>query len=114
MSDIIIRTAGGGTVKDANNIFGEFSKEWFELQDKRRWPEYGYLGGTVPAYGIYLRHLENVIINNVNITTINKDVRPVIMAIDVKNLTINGRKIMKERIENINNSKANAMKKLLI
>ena len=53
MSDIIIRTAGGGTVKDANNIFGEFSKEWFELQDKRRWPEYGYLGGTVPAYGIY-------------------------------------------------------------
>ena len=89
MSDIIIRTAGGGTVKDANNIFGEFSKEWFELQDKRRWPEYGYL--------------ENVIINNVNITTINKDVRPVIMAIDVKNLTINGRKIMKERIENINN-----------
>ena len=47
---------------------------------------------TVPAYGIYLRHLENVIINNVNITTINKDVRPVIMAIDVKNLTINGRK----------------------
>ena len=28
MSDIIIRTAGGGTVKDANNIFGEFSKEW--------------------------------------------------------------------------------------
>ena len=65
--------------------------------------EDGYLGGTVPAYGIYLRHLENVIINNVNITTINKDVRPVIMAIDVKNLTINGRKIMKERIENINN-----------
>jgi hypothetical protein len=25
------------------------------------------------------------------------------MAIDVKNLTINGRKIMEERIENINN-----------
>lgn len=73
------------------------------MQDKRRWPEYGYLGGTVPAYGIHLRHLENVIINNVNITTINKDVRPVIMAIDVKNLTINGRKIMEERIENINN-----------
>ena len=103
MSDIIIRTAGGGTVKDANNIFGEFSKEWFELQDKRRWPDYFFFFKQKTAYEIYLRHLENVIINNVNITTINKDVRPVIMAIDVKNLTINGRKIMKERIENINN-----------
>ena len=105
LSNITMRLAGGGTVNDAKNIFGEFSEEWFKAQDKRRWPEYGYLGGTVPAYGIYLRHMKGVTINNVNISTVNKDVRPLMRAVDVKKLSINGKSITKERIENLTDLK---------
>lgn len=102
LSNITIRTAGGGTANDANNVFKEFTPEWFKSQDRRRWPEYGYLGGAVPAYGIYLRHMENVVLNNINITTVNEDARPQLRAVDVKKLMINGKLVDKEIIEDIN------------
>lgn len=102
LSDITMYMAGGGTVSDSRTEFREFSREWFEAQDRRRWPEYGYLGGTVPAHGIYLRHMKNVNISNVFVVTANPDERPALKAVDVKHLIINGKTVKGDNVKKLN------------
>ena len=103
LSNITMRTAGGGTQADATAVPKEFTVEYFKAQDRRRWPEYGGFGGRVPAYGIYLRHMQNVNLNNVSVIAVNEDARSQMMAVDIKNLTINGQLVNQEIINDINN-----------
>ncbi|MBD0403869.1 glycoside hydrolase family 28 protein [Flammeovirga sp. EKP202] len=62
------------------------------------WPEFRRLGGTLPASGIYLRHMEGVFMESVKLFTTNDDKRSPIVFDDVENIDIhrcfvNGNKI---------------------
>ncbi|TXE07238.1 glycoside hydrolase family 28 protein [Seonamhaeicola algicola] len=78
LNNIQMTVSGGGTKEDANKTIKEYTLdtlgEW--------WPEF-YLVGTLPAHGIYARHIKGLFINNVNINTISKDERPAIIFDDV-------------------------------
>lgn len=74
LSDISIEFAGGGTLEDAQ-------KEIPELED--HYPE-STKWGTLPSYGFFVRHVENISFENINLTYTEKDVRPAMIFNDVK------------------------------
>ena len=55
-SDIRATFPGGGSADDARSVLAEYTPE--NLKD--RWPEYGSLRGTVPACGLYARHVKGI------------------------------------------------------
>ncbi len=71
---------GGGTAADAKNVLEEFTVENL----KGRWPEYGGLRGTVPSYGLYLRHVKGVTLQNIDVSTTTADARPAMVLVDVE------------------------------
>jgi polygalacturonase len=40
--------------------------------------------GIIPAYGFFIRHINNIEMNNVNVNFLGKEIRPAMMLIDVK------------------------------
>ena len=85
MSDIQLKTGGGGTAEDAAIQLNEFTPEVLEGW----WPEYRRLGGTVPAHGIFARHVDSLTLNNIRIETAKPDARPALVFDDVANLETN-------------------------
>ncbi|MCC5930588.1 MAG: right-handed parallel beta-helix repeat-containing protein [Cyclobacteriaceae bacterium] len=83
--DVQFVVSGGGTKQDAKKDVKEFTPELLG----NWWPEF-HLTGTLPAHGIFLRHMKNVTIDNFQIRTIEKDERPAIIADDVKNMNLKG------------------------
>lgn len=79
-SDIQATFAGGGTAEDAAGVLAEFTPENLN----GRWPEYGGLRGTVPAFGFYARHVEGLRLRNVDLRTAEADARPPVVLVDVK------------------------------
>ncbi|AWG22652.1 glycoside hydrolase [Flavobacterium faecale] len=84
LKNIQITVSGGGTKGDAalKNI-KEFTLE--TLGDW--WPEFSKVG-TLPASGIYARHIDGLFIENVSVNTISKDERLPIVFDDVLNSEI--------------------------
>ena len=80
LSDISIEFVGGGTVEDAK-------KEIPELED--HYPE-STKWGTLPSYGFFVRHVENISFENVTLNYVEKDVRPAMICDDVKNINLIG------------------------
>ncbi|MGV8880222.1 MAG: hypothetical protein ACOH2A_14465 [Sphingobacteriaceae bacterium] len=70
---------GGGTLPDSKNILKEFTSEQLD----GRSPEYFEFKNTVPAFGLYMRHVKDVRLIDTEFTTIGKDERPAIVLIDV-------------------------------
>lgn len=86
LSNIQLKTGGGasneiGTRRNLNELSPEVLEGW--------WPEYTRLGATVPAHGIYARHVTGLSINNLSISTAEPDQRPTIVCDDVAELNIN-------------------------
>ncbi|MDO8542068.1 MAG: glycoside hydrolase family 28 protein [Opitutaceae bacterium] len=52
------------------------------------YPSGGMFGGTLPAYGFYVRHARNVVFENVQLRFVADDHRPAIMCDDVDGLRI--------------------------
>ena len=50
---------------------------------KERWPEYTRLGGTVPAYGLYARHVNRIAVRDVHFSTKTPDARAAMVFVDV-------------------------------
>lgn len=79
-----------------NNISLEFpggvldnfitKKEVPELE--KNYPE-STMWGLLPSYGFFIRHVENIKLNNIEIKLVNKDIRPAIFCDDVKSININ-------------------------
>ncbi|MGB8648500.1 MAG: glycosyl hydrolase family 28 protein [Anaerolineae bacterium] len=69
---------GGGTDQDAQRIVPE-------LRD--RYPEY-HMFGRLPAYGIYLRHVQGVTLEDVTLDTATRDLRPALVGEDVQDLEL--------------------------
>ncbi|WP_298319465.1 glycosyl hydrolase family 28 protein [uncultured Aquimarina sp.] len=76
--------AGGGTKKDEQKK--DFKEYTLDVLDGW-WPEF-HLVGTLPAYGIFARHVSDLSINNFQIKTITDDARPPIVFQDVKHVSI--------------------------
>jgi hypothetical protein len=69
---------GGGSQEEAQRAVPE-------LRD--RYPEY-HMFGTLPAYGIYLRHVKGLTFENVTLETASPDLRPALVGEDVENLEL--------------------------
>lgn len=79
LSHITMRCQGGGTAEDARVELAELNIAVLE----NHWPEYQYLGGTVPAYGLYARHIRGLALDHVDFRSVLPDERPDIVFVDV-------------------------------
>ena len=58
------------------------------IEQVKKYPEFSMFG-ELPAYGFYLRHIENVIFKNVKMKLKESDYRPAIVMDDVENAVMN-------------------------
>ena len=77
--NIFISFAGG--ISEDN-----FNKEMKELEDS--YPE-STMWGNLPAYGFYLRHINDIKFSNITLKLKSKDERPAIICSDVENASFN-------------------------
>lgn len=56
---------------------------------EERYPK-GTMFGVLPAFGLYLRHVDGITLDNVSLTTGKPDARPAIVAENVRGLTRSG------------------------
>jgi polygalacturonase len=73
---------GGGTKEDAARVAPELGAGY---------PEPSYLG-TMPAYGVFARHVRNLELANVSMSFENEDLRPPMICSDVDGLEIDNYK----------------------
>ena len=86
IKDVQFIVSGGGTQEDAEKTeVKEYTLEVLE----GHWPEF-YLVGTLPAYGIYARHMEGLTLENISIKTIAVEKRVPVILNDVKNASVSG------------------------
>ncbi len=81
LSNILFNNRGGGTMKEATDTVPE---------KEAAYPENMMFGYSLPAYGLYLRHARNVVIENMRLQLQQQDYRPAIVADDCYNVRING------------------------
>ncbi|TGV00977.1 glycoside hydrolase family 28 protein [Flavivirga rizhaonensis] len=81
LTNVQMTVSGGGNKADAEKTdLNEYTLDVL----KGWWPEF-HLVGTLPASGIYARHISGLFINNVHIKTVLKDERPLVVFDDVVN-----------------------------
>lgn len=78
LEDIRLEVPGGGTAEQAKVRLSEKEKAY---------PEFDMFGKTMPASGIYARHLRGVKFDKIRITTLKPDARPDKVFIDVEDVT---------------------------
>ena len=76
LKNVSLTSSGGGTTTDANRVVPE---------NQKNYPENTMLG-TLPAYGLYIRHAKNITLDNVTTSYASSDVRPAIYTEDVQNV----------------------------
>ncbi|MBO9153561.1 glycoside hydrolase family 28 protein [Chitinophaga sp. GCM10012297] len=79
LENIGISLAGGGTAEDARH-------EVPEAIDK--YPEVKTFGPTIPAYGIWARHVKDLQLKNITFKLDGNDVRPAFVCEDGQNVTL--------------------------
>ncbi len=89
LQNIFISYKGGGTKE-----MGE--KNFSELENK--YPEPSLLGVN-PAYGLFVRHVKDLRLNNITFTTLKEDSRPAIICSDVNGLYISNFKAPETKIQ---------------
>jgi hypothetical protein len=76
--DFRARFAGGGTVEEAGR----------EIEEQRNaYPEYNRFG-HLPSYGFFCRHVRNLRFSGLELTTVERDARPAMVADDVSELIV--------------------------
>jgi polygalacturonase len=80
LTDIHVRSAGGGTREDAARQIEERPKSSLE-------PSFM---GAFPAHGLWVRHARNISVRDVSFTVDKPDARPAILLDDVRGATIDG------------------------
>jgi hypothetical protein len=78
LSNIRLQFAGGGTPADAAREISEVPENY---------PEYRMFG-TLPAYGLYCRHVKNLRLLDVQVSFEHEDLRPALVCEDVAGLRI--------------------------
>jgi len=100
LRDILINSQGGGTREDAERKVPEKEKEY---------PENRIFGWTIPASGLYVRHANNINIDNFQVRLATPDARPALYLDDVKQLKATNVKVDGEYITDKAVYKANAV-----
>jgi polygalacturonase len=80
LRDIILSSPGGGTKMDAERIVPENIKGY---------PENRMFGDSLPAYGLYVRHARNIVLDNVQCYSVTPDERPAFLFLDTENILRN-------------------------
>ena len=83
LENIEIELPGGGPVAESRH-------EVPEAIDK--YPEVKTFGPTIPAYGVWMRHVDGLTLNNISFKLSKPDERPVLIAEDAKNVVVKGLK----------------------
>ena len=78
LQNIDLELAGGGRAEDAQTQFAE---------NERAYPEIHMFGPSMPAYGIYARHVSGIRFDNVRTTAVQPDARPANAFVDVQGMT---------------------------
>jgi len=81
VKDIIFNCIGNGSMKEAAASVPEKEKNY---------PENRMFGYSLPAYGLYVRHVNDLILENIHFNLINPDARPAFVFDDCHNIKING------------------------
>ena len=79
LENIEIDLAGGGTLTDARHEVPEAISEY---------PEIRTFGPTIPAHGIWARHIDGLILKNIKLNLDNPDLRPAVIIQDGRNAEI--------------------------
>jgi polygalacturonase len=78
LENVHMELPGGASAADAN----------VQLPEKEAaYPEFNMFGKTMPAYGIYARHVRDVRFINVKTSTVKTDARPAMVFIDAQDVT---------------------------
>jgi len=88
IKDVQFIVAGGGTKEDAVKTVKEYAPEVLGAQ----WPEFS-LVGTLPAFGIYARHINGLTVDHFSVKTLAPDARSVVKFDNVQNLEMGGVKV---------------------
>lgn len=80
LSNIRMSVSGGGSAEDANREIKEYTLETLDGW----WPEF-HLVGTLPASGIFARHVDGISIDQFHLNIATDDSRPAIVQDDVTN-----------------------------
>lgn len=92
LRDVTFITGGGGTAEQAaRRDVPEYTPEVLDGW----WPEYARLGGVLPASGIFVRHVENMIIDNFLVKTMKEDARPLLYSQDTPGIDTGKIKLLK-------------------
>jgi polygalacturonase len=78
LSDIFIELYGNGTTQQSQRAIPE---------EEKAYPKIGMFG-DLPAYGFYVRHVENLRMNNIRFHLLNPDLRPAIVLDDVQEASL--------------------------
>lgn len=92
LKDIQFTVSGGGTSEDAKNEVKEFSLDVV----KNHWPEF-YLVGTLPASGLYARHINGFYVENFHLFIEGNEARKPFVLEDVKNAEVEKFYVNRER-----------------
>jgi len=79
LENIEIELPGGGPVEEARHIVPEAIDQY---------PEIKTFGPTIPAYGIWMRHVDGLKLRDITFKLAKADLRPVIISDDAKNVLI--------------------------
>jgi hypothetical protein len=80
LRNINLEFEGGGTLEDADRVIPE---------NEREYPG-GRMFGILPAYGFFIRHVDNILLDNIQLRFIKEDHRPALVCDDVNELKIKG------------------------
>jgi polygalacturonase len=96
IKNVQFQVTGGGTIEDAYKK--DINEYTLDVLDGW-WPEF-HLVGTLPASGIYARHMDGLTLENISIKTSNKDARKAVVFDDVLNSKVRDIKINNKPFEN--------------
>jgi len=80
LSNITIETLGGGSDRDTSTQLPEYSNNY---------PVNRMFGNNFPSYGLYFRHVKGLTMNNVKISSVEKDQRSAMILDDVHGISSN-------------------------
>jgi hypothetical protein len=78
LEDIELSVAGGGRADAARTVLPE---------KENAYPEVTMFGATLPAYGVYARHVNGLIIRNLTLNSSSPDLRPALICQDASQVT---------------------------
>ena len=80
LSNVRMIFAGGGTAEQVTAVVPE---------NEDKYPE-STMFGTLPAYGLYVRHVSGLSLRDVHLSTATPDLRPALVCDDVRDLRVEG------------------------